>query len=301
MIAIDFQGGAHGNYLEFVCNTLLGITQGMPFDLSGAAHAKTYIGAKHFVADHWSFWPKPITCSKVVSIQISTDDLLPLQQISLLRAGNYGIDNNSLEINTYHKLNNRDYRWVLDSLVQNFFSNQIKVSYNAVKDPSWPEVDTLQDYQNLPKWIQQECEKVHNLELLILTADSPHCPRPVLREFFQLGFANPEQHGFIQRQQLIQYPESCDVLYFPFGVFYNLENFLAQIAQVADWAGINFSCQDQISNLHQQFLYRQPYSNSRILCNTVIDMIQAGHTKLPTLDLLQEAYVNAKLKQEYFQ
>jgi hypothetical protein len=26
MIYIDFQGGAHGNYLEFACNTMCGVT-----------------------------------------------------------------------------------------------------------------------------------------------------------------------------------------------------------------------------------------------------------------------------------
>ena len=81
MIHIDFQGGAHGNYLEFVCNKIVGATVGSPFNSLGASHAKHYTGKKMFYADHYSFWPKPFKFDKIISIQIDTDDLLQLQQI----------------------------------------------------------------------------------------------------------------------------------------------------------------------------------------------------------------------------
>ena len=129
MIHIDFQGGAHGNYLEFVCNKIVGATVGSPFNSLGASHAKHYTGKKMFYADHYSFWPKPFKFDKIISIQIDTDDLLQLQQISLLRAGDFGYDNNQLEINTYNKLNTREYKWVLENIVQNFFANQIQTIF----------------------------------------------------------------------------------------------------------------------------------------------------------------------------
>ena len=94
MIHIDFQGGAHGNYLEFVCNKIAGVATGMPFNSIGASHNKVYTGKKIFYADHYTWWPKPIVFDKIISIQIGKDDLLPLQQVSLLRAGDFGYDNN---------------------------------------------------------------------------------------------------------------------------------------------------------------------------------------------------------------
>ena len=130
MIQIDFQGGAHGNYLEFVCNTMCGVTGNvLPFNSAGASHSKQYIGKKVFYADHYSYQGKDLG-EKVVSIQITNNDLLPLLQISLLRAGDYGYDNNNLEVDTYNKLNNSDYRWVLDKLIDGFFKDQIQQSYN---------------------------------------------------------------------------------------------------------------------------------------------------------------------------
>jgi hypothetical protein len=132
-IDIDFQGGSHGNFLEFACNKLIGVSVGLPFNSFGASHKKQYSGEKLFFTDHYSFWSKAsFQSTKIISIQIDIDDLLPLQQISLLRAGpgggGYGYDNEFLEIDTYNKLNNSDYRWVLEQLMTGFFKNQIKES-----------------------------------------------------------------------------------------------------------------------------------------------------------------------------
>lgn len=37
----------------------------------------------------------------------------------------------------------------------------LKKFYNAVKDPSWPDVDTYVDFYRLPKKIKLECEHIH--------------------------------------------------------------------------------------------------------------------------------------------
>jgi len=183
MIQIDFQGGAHGNYLEFVCNTMCGVTEGIPFNSAGASHLKKYTSRKVFYADHYSYQGKDLG-EKVVSIQITKNDLLPLLQISLLRAGDYGYDNNNLEVDTYNKLNNSDYRWALDKLIDGFFKDQVQQSYNNVRDPAWPDIKTINDYNALPVHIQHECNTIHKLELLELSENYPNCPRSVLREFF---------------------------------------------------------------------------------------------------------------------
>lgn len=300
MIHIDFQGGAHGNYLEFVCNKIAGVATGMPFNSAGASHDKVYTGEKIFYADHYSFRPKPFVFDKIISIQIDKDDLLPLQQISLLRAGDYGYNNNQLEIDTYNKLNNQNYNWVLYNIIQSFFTNQIRDSYNAVKDPSWPEVTTLKEFENLPNWIKKECIEQHKLELLEISPAHPDCPRPILREFFQIGFQQPELHGFIDMQQKIKYNESKQVYIFPFAYFYNKTNFLKEVEKIASWAEIVYTCQHNIEQLHDEFLIRQPYKHSKIKCDDIVTTIQNNKTDLPQVDLLEEAYINAKLGWNYF-
>ena len=297
MIQIDFQGGAHGNYLEFVCNTMCGVTgDSMPFNSTGASHSKQYVNKKVFYSDHYSYSGLALA-NKLVSIQITQDDLLPLTQISLLRAGDYGYDNNYLEIDTYTKLNNKDYRWVLDKLIDGFFKNQIQHSYNNIQDTAWPDIHSIKDYNALPRHIRQECEQVHKLELRELSTDHPDCPRSVLREFFQIGFEHPEQQGFMhwQNTMLNNYTDK-KVHVFPYRCFYNIDEFVEQLKLLAEWAGIQYNQHDKIIKIHQEFLKRQPYAHSKTKCDAIVQDIINNRSTEHARDLLEEAYINTQLK-----
>lgn len=45
----------------------------------------------------------------------------------------------------------------------NNFSGWAK-SYSEVKDISWPECHSVEDFNNLPKWIKKECREVHKID-----------------------------------------------------------------------------------------------------------------------------------------
>lgn len=306
MIHIDFQAGAHGNYLEFVCNKIAGVVEPgtLPFNPLGSSHDKSYQSPQVFFAWHYSYavdskYPKLF--NKIVSIQIKPDDLLPLTQVSLLRANDYGYDNDQLEVNTFNKFNNNNYRWVLDQLIDGFFTNQIRDSYDAVKDSSWPEVNNLDDFNQLPEHIRTECIQQHGLVLLELSEKTPDCPRFVLREFFKIGFENPSQQGFLQRQSKAIYSSEDDVYIFPFDCFYHKDRFLGQIKKVVDWAGIPYNCASEIAAAHDQFLSRQLYQNSKQKCDHVVAAIRNNQQPdLTMITMLEEAYINAALGWDYF-
>jgi hypothetical protein len=305
MIYIDFQGGAHGNFLEFVCNKFLAntLTGGNPFNKLGAAHDKKYLSGVKFRARHYfeNLGIKNIfEHEKIISIQFCEKDLLALSSISLLRAGDHNIDNDLLHINTYNKWNNVNYRDVLDNLLNSFFANQIQLGYDAVRDSSWPEVKNLSDFKNLPDWIQEECNSQHNLILLELTPESPDCPRNILREFFKEGFKNPSNAGFVKKQQKMKYHESNNVYVFPFGAFYDTELFSNEIKKIAIWAGFEFNITTEFIELHQEFLQRQPYKNSKSFCDLILKRINNCESfSLPKLDLLQESYIAACVELQY--
>jgi hypothetical protein len=305
MIYIDFQAGAHGNYLEFVCNKFLANVpiNGNPFNQLGSSHNKKYLGDKVFKAGHYFEFQgqrTEIYNSKIISIQIDVLDLLPLSSVSLLRAGDYNIDNNLLEINTYNKLNNPNYRWVLDNIIRSFFQTQVFDSYQAVCDPSWPAVNNIQDFKNLPDWIQQECLTQHNLQLLELSLQQPNCPRHILREFFKLSFKHPEQSGFITQQHKMYYNNSNDVIVFPFRAFYSTHEFQSYITRIASWGEFDFDLNDEFIELHKEFLQKQIYQNSKKCCDELVQQIIAGKQfVLPILDLFQESYVSAQLELYY--
>jgi hypothetical protein len=303
MVYIDFQGGAHGNYLEYVCNAIVAnIPTGtqLPFNNTGASHSKEYLENKQFQAGHFFQNPGSIQHSKIISIKINDNDLLPLSLISLLRAGDYGFDNDCLEINTYNKLNNNSYRGLLDNIIRRYAQNQIADSYNAVRDPLWPEVSTLDEFKKLPDYIRKECLEYHNLYLLELSVDHPDCPRYILREFFKIGFKHPAQSGFLTEQQQNLYCLTNDLFIFPFDNFYNFNKFSEIVQWIASWA--NFEQPDllKLEKLHDEFLARQPYRFAKTECDAIIQrIINTEKFTLPPLDLLKESYINAKLEQHY--
>lgn len=304
MIAIDFQAGQHGNFLEFVCNKFLaGVSCGdNPFDNHGASHNKVYYAPRVFISGHYFQQnpPMPPTAERVISIQIDADDLLPLSCISLLRAGNLGIDANFLEIDTYHKLNNIYYQSTLDNLIKSFFQGHLQRSYQAVKDATWPDISDVQSFYQLPQWIQDECTVMHGVRPMVLDSTNPHCPRSVLREFFKIGFAQPEQSGFVTAQRSMLYNESLEVLRFPFKVLYNKPRFLDEIAHVADWASMTLSDRDRLIDLHGEFLSRQPYANIKTITDEIYHNIMSDKSvDLRGLNLLQESYLDARFEQTF--
>ena len=298
MIYIDFQAGSHGNYLEFVCNKFLAQVpcNDSPFDELGTSHNKKYFGDKAFNARHY-FQEIEFSNSRIISIRIVPDDLLPLTSVSLLRAGDFNFDIDYLENNTYNKLNTKTYRWLLDNLLDSFFQMQIQDSYNAVKDLSWPTVSSIHEFNQLPEWIRSECINQHNLKLFQLDKNTPDCPRYILREFFKIGFRQTELAFFIQRQKKLVYNLTNDVHLFPYGSFYDLQKFIDQVQLIAKWSGFDLHDISGLINLHTTFLSKQPYKDSKKMCDNLIQRIIRNEIfDLPKLDLMQESYVLAQLE-----
>jgi hypothetical protein len=123
LIPIDFVAGTHGHFLEVVLNNFFNSTATNldPFNSLGASHKvnSEYLNSRMFVARHWfeDSVNKLSQFDRAISIQFEQDDLLLVSSVSLLRAGDQGIDNNQLEIDTYSKLNNVFYQGVLAEIL----------------------------------------------------------------------------------------------------------------------------------------------------------------------------------------
>jgi len=214
-----------------------------------------------------------------------------------LKAGNRDIKPETLEIDTYNKLHNKNYQCVLDSLLDSFFHDRDLVAgYQAIADPSWPKINSRQDYYSLPEHIRQECEEVHAFVVNTLDASHPHCPRSILLEFFRIGFETPEQHGFIKTQSKVIHT-NCNMYKFPFGCFYDEDTFADQMTDLCHFLQMQFDSLDQdFKYLHQEFLRRQPYRAAKKRCDEIVRCIlhDSGYL-VPELDVIQEAYVRANL------
>jgi len=122
MIPIDFIAGSHGNFLETVLNKYFGIVEiDDTFTATGTSHRKTnqYTQNKLFSANHWfQLYPADYLTQfdKLISIRFTQDDLLLLSSVSLLRAGDFNISNDCLEIDTRIKFNNQYYGRILNQI-----------------------------------------------------------------------------------------------------------------------------------------------------------------------------------------
>lgn len=124
IIPIDFVAGSHGHFLEVTLNKFFGFTPVFDsFTATGTSHVATvqYLKSRVFDADHWYRTPEKIqNVDKVISIRFDHNSLLLLSSLSLLRSTDRNIDNNQLEIDTYNKLNNKDYKNTLDCILKSY-------------------------------------------------------------------------------------------------------------------------------------------------------------------------------------
>ena len=102
---------------------------------------------------------------KVISINFTAEDLLLVSSISLLRAGDYNIDNNNLEVDTVKKLNNRHYRDTLALIYQSY-------PFLDTSEPSIPRYVLREFYKFGFKntdvngyWIKQKQMQYYNSEV----------------------------------------------------------------------------------------------------------------------------------------
>jgi hypothetical protein len=58
----------------------------------------------------------------------------------------------------------RDYLCMIGDCFYENYSFDFKIFYNNVKDPSWPECQSINELNNLPSYIQKECKELHNLD-----------------------------------------------------------------------------------------------------------------------------------------
>ena len=295
-IDIDFIGGSHGNYLEFVLTKLMFPTQfpDTPFNSLGASHNKFYT-KKVFFARHY-FQSAPTTNNKVISVQFTDEDLLQLMSISLLRAGDMNILDTELHINTYQKLNNKFYRSTLDNIISSYSPLS---GYSDINADSWPAVQSVEEFYQLPQWIQDECATVYGFSPHAINESSPDISRAVLREFFKFGFLTPEKNGFTREMKRMQYSAEQQVFKFPYNCFYNTKEFVDQLAKVQQYFNLEFS--DYNPNLlHSEFLNKQLYKNLKQETNDIIEKVKSGGDNIPlNLTLFQESYINAKLEEYY--
>ena len=308
MILIDFPGGAHGNYLEYMCNRFIGgvKTNSSPFKSIGVSHAKEYYSDLVFECEHWSLvWPERLAGDeKIVSIDFQLRHMMQLVAIAFLRAGELNVDvrGKDIEDNLFKRLFPTGPGNV-DLLLKEYIDDLYSLGYNDIRDPSWPVCNTVDDYIALPQTIKDELAEVHNFRFWQVDAEQLHCPQWIIREQFYIMFMDPHHPGSFWQHQLTQRQASSNassVLSIDLMSLYDMDGFIDSMQRIAEFTEYEFKPSIEFREIHQTFLGYQPFKNSYSFCSTLVtDIINDKIDQLPELDILQEGFICAKLCEHY--
>lgn len=302
-ILIDFAPGAYGHFVEYACNTIIaGIaTAQLPFSSSGNSHNIIYTESPKFLSAHYSFeeFKEPVnfTNAKVVQIKHGIDDLLTLLAGMYERTG-FDLNINELHINTFNKLSvGPSSRQLLLQHLQTYYFDNSKLiqSYESIKDPTWPAVSNVKQYNKLPTHIQDELKNIHGFKLFEFTASSPNCPRHILRDYYRRRFEFPEE--YLKLETKFQYEPSTNVYTIPFADVLKKDQFETHLRNISRWANstVEFNY-TEFSKLYDKFIQKQPYCNLREHCDDLINRLKHQEIfEFEQLHLLEESRILAEL------
>ncbi len=128
---------------------------------------KVCVVGRSYPAEFYSWIKKPAVRSLFEKIAIETEEdyqniikKLESFNVEVVRPtlpDNPFIDNQYLR----PPMTPRDYFFSYGNIMYENYSFNLVKSYKNVKDPSWPECKSVDDFVNLPNWIQEECIQLH--------------------------------------------------------------------------------------------------------------------------------------------
>jgi hypothetical protein len=307
-----FYPGTHGHYIDFVLNTLATKKKYVdsPIDPAGTFHNitdnDTFIKNSVFKCFHpdslknFGMYIDPIKAIKkdefFVKINFGPEEDVTAQQLSL-RRGVYPIDMDSITKNTYNKL------MVLSAdeslkIIDNINQYSDITPYNNIKDPSWPNISSVDDFWNLPEHIINECVSVFNFTPFYLDENNTDAPEWVLRDLFKywLHQGTPSEMPDFAVCNNTQFPNMYSL---PLRNIYDIELFKQELVKIGNWCGLNFDLAYFSEAIHNDYVSKLPIKNSRQLCESVFDAVKNNEYLPISLNINEESYIEY-LCEKYF-
>lgn len=262
-ILVDFVAGSHGHFLEYITNSWFGLMDpdAVDFDLF-SSHGTS----------HNKHWPKyfPNRVAKAEHWYLRTPERWPdrvirisFRQRDLLR----------LSATTWLR------------------AGDLGLDADQLQHDTWNKLST---------WYASTRQTLADSYPDHFGPSRPNCPRFVLREFFKLGFRDPDQHGLWLEQQRMTYPPGTQVFEWPYHAFHDAALFEQQVLMLADWLGSSYSPPEKHHDLHQRFLSKLPYADLLPQAQSIWQLThESGDHAIPALHILQESWINAMLEIEH--
>jgi hypothetical protein len=261
MIAIDFIAGTHGHFLETVLNKFFNITP----DLSDTL---TAMGTSH---NKNTEYQKNKLFQAEHWFELYADQIPNFKKVISIRFSPADL----LLVSSVSLLRAADLNINNDNL----------------------DVDTVNKLNN--RFYQSTLEQIYTA-YPFLDRTQGSIPRYVLREFFKFGFKDPAVNGYWLKQQLMIYPEHCDVYWFDFSSFYNIDKFVQHIKNVADFVGREFDFSPEFYQHHANFLSFISCKDHKQHSDHIVECVRTNtEVDIPKLTIFQESYINGCLENIY--
>lgn len=230
---------------------------------------------------------------RFIMIDFDRCEDITVLQLNLKRGEDHDIDIDTLDQGTYHKLFGKfgpawDEGFGPHQIIDRLNAYLDLSPYNNIKDPLWPEIQTIDDFWQLPDHIIQECQEVYGFRPVFLCDKYPDAPRWVLRSFFKTWFYN---HDARPSAQIQTYPiDNCYRM--PLRSFYSVSRFLEELVQIQRYCDLTLNFDFFDRDLHQHFIDRVPYIDSLQRCEALFGAIQQNQTVPINLNVVEEAYLS---------
>ena len=305
MIPILFHTGTHGHYVEFVLNKVIHghkIYRSDPLGVLGTSHAqqldRNYLKHLTFKCKHPN--NNIIEHKPFLKIDFDSSDDLFVLQLSLKRTGDQNIDIDTLDQGTYFQLFGK---YGLDGkaggpqqLINDINQFTDLTPYYNIKDPSWPNINSVNEFYNLPQHILDECIQVFGFCPIQITADRPDAPRWVLRSIFKSWFYNQSRRPSTIMSYLDGYKTSYKL---QLQNLYDTAIFKQEILQIGKFFNIEMNLDNFSTQIHQEFINRIPYKDSKYNTEKVINSISNHEHFQIKLNVVEEGYVNYCVETTY--
>ena len=286
-VLLDFLGGSHGHFLEFILNGLDEQDDKLlfknPFSIDGSArnnglyaHDHFFIGEKRFVAGHYT------SIGAVYSAP--------------------GIDEKAITI-TVDDTEESYFNWVKIRLTRAWMPECSPGPLHELHDNTYGKLilipQAIRNAHEFPDLLDQAVTLMRNLFLSInnsmgnsINIDNPSTNKWRIRNYFKQRYFSDEGKSNslkIDTKQL-----ASKVINFKFSYFYDTDNFTMHITRLAEEFNLKMSASriSRIKELHDIFLNKNQllkYDGFE-LCNSIIKNIESTDS-IPYLELIEEAYV----------
>ena len=262
--------GCHGHYLVYLIDRLskkTPVIKQLPFNELGNSHNNIdYSGYAKFVDETQHEENKNLTDTNIVKILYS-DNILH-RDVGL----------------------HRDNILYYERVAMARAGDVNRDIHNLHKDISF-----LKTYNN------ELYNKIHDL----YSIDSDSVPKWLLRDAYKMGFLNwQEQGSVVKRRTSIRWIEENlagknKIHTTAVDIFFTTEKLKIELQELDEEFGLDLSF-DDLEDIHEQFMCKNNFLKTNGHTDLVLDAVQRQEDiPVPTLDIIQQAYVYAKLEKDH--